>query len=109
MLSFIKQSLLHPRRTGAIAPSSRHLAQAMLEPVDFVHAKHIVELGPGTGVFTRMILKRMRKDAKLTVVELNPDFCNNLTKINDQRLRIINADARDLSSVKHADYVISSL
>lgn len=109
MLSFIKQSILHPRRTGAIAPSSRHLAQAMLEPVDFAHAKHIVELGPGTGVFTRLILRRMRKDAQLTVIELNPLFCKNLKNIRDLRLTIINGDARNLSSVKHADYVISSL
>ncbi len=108
MLEFIKQSIIHPRRTGAIVPSSKNLAQAMLQSVDFSQAKHIVELGPGTGVVTRLILQRMRKDARLTVIELNPVFCQNLKSINDYRMTIINGDVRYMS-VGKADYVISSL
>jgi phospholipid N-methyltransferase len=110
MINFIKQFILHPRRTGAIIPSSPELAKAMLSSVDFKKAKHVVELGPGTGAFTRLMLKRMRKDAKLTVVELNKEFCRELSEINDKRLEIINGDAKNLTKhVTTADYVISGL
>jgi phospholipid N-methyltransferase len=110
MIKFIKQFLLHPRRTGAIMPSSPDLAEAMLEPVDFAKANHIVELGPGTGAFTNLILSRMKKDSKLTVLELNEEFCKQLSKIKDPRLEIINGDALKLSTyIKSTDYIISGL
>ena len=110
MWKFIKQFALHPRRTGAIVPSSPDLAQAMLAPVDFSKAKHIVELGPGTGAFTHVILQRLRKDATLTLVELNENFCKDLARINDPRIKIVNDDARNLTKhITQADYVISGL
>jgi len=110
MLDFLKQFILHPRSIGAIVPSSKSLAEAMLDPIDFARAEHIVELGPGTGAVTKSILRRMGKNATLTVVELNPDFCTMLSAIDDHRLTIVNGDARSLSStVKKADYIISSL
>jgi phospholipid N-methyltransferase len=110
MINFIKQFILHPRRTGAIMPSSPDLAKAMLSSVDFKKAKHIVELGPGTGAFTHLILQKMRKDAKLTLVELNKEFCKELAQINDKRLTIMNEDAQKLSKyATTADYVISGL
>ncbi len=110
MWKFIKQFVFHPRRTGAIVPSSPDLAKAMLAPVDFSKAKQIVELGPGTGAFTHLILKGMRKDARLTVLELNKNFCEELSAIQDSRLTVINGDALQLSKhVSTADYVISGL
>ncbi len=110
MIKFIKQFILHPRRTGAIMPSSPDLAKAMLEPVDFSKAKQIVELGPGTGAFTHLILQKMKNDAKLTLVELNKDFCKELSQKKDSRLTIINDDARNLTKhITQADYVISGL
>src|SRR5690242_10761538 len=36
--------------TASVIPSSRHLASALLRPIDFSRARTIVELGPGTGV-----------------------------------------------------------
>jgi len=110
MWKFIQQFILHPRRTGAILPSGPELVKTMLEPVDFNTAKNIVELGPGTGVFTKEILRRMRPDAKLTALEISPAFCKELSKIEDKRFTVLNADAKRLSkTIKEADYVISGL
>ena len=110
MWKFVKQFILHPRNTGSIVPSSPDLARAMLAPVDFSKANNIVELGPGTGAFTRLILTRMKKDAQLTVLELNEEFCRGLEKIEDSRMKVIHGNAMELSShVKNADYVISGL
>ena len=110
MVNFIKEFILHPKQTGAIMPSSPLLAKAMVAPIHFKTAKHIVELGPGTGAITKEILKRMSPDAQLVVLEISPEFCKELRTWKDKRLIIINADAQHLSRyIKKADYAVSGL
>lgn len=110
MMNFIMQFFKNPIRTGAILPSSPELIKAMVKPIDFKKAKHIVELGPGTGAITREILKQMSPDAKLTALEICPEFCEELKTWKDKRFKVIHADAQHLSKhVKKADYVISGL
>ena len=66
----------HPGTIGAVAASSRKLAQAMvdqtLQPTDRV----IVEYGPGTGAFTQEILSRKSPDATFLAIELHTDFAD---------------------------------
>lgn len=97
-------------------PSSRYLAKKMLQNVDFQKARVIVELGPGTGVFTRKILEQMHEDAKLLVFELNDQFYERLQdEIQDDRLILIHNSAEFIQKFLNdagfldADYVISSL
>ena len=52
----LRAFLAYPVRTGAIAPSSRFLAARMIEDMRLSEAGVVVELGPGTGAFTRAIL-----------------------------------------------------
>jgi phospholipid N-methyltransferase len=70
-VTFLTQFLRHPLATGAIAPSSRHLARAMVAGMDLARARVIIEYGPGTGVFTREILRRRAPDAVFFAVERN--------------------------------------
>lgn len=49
-LSFIKQYITKPRNVGAILPSSKYLANKMIENIDFETANYIVEYGPGTDI-----------------------------------------------------------
>jgi len=110
MWSFVKQFVLHPKQVGSVLPSGPELAGLMIKPIDFKKAKHIVELGPGTGIITEQILKHMRKDATLTVIEINKKFCEHLNKNKDPRLKIIEGDASKLTThVSTADYVVSGL
>ena len=74
--TFLKQFLKEKKMVGSIRPSSRFLTEKMLENVDFNSAKVIVELGPGTGVFTKKIIEKMAEDAVLLVFELNDNFFN---------------------------------
>lgn len=78
MLQFFLQFLKNPRSIGAVAPSGKFLARKMMEPIDFERTKCIVEFGPGTGAFTREIMKRKGKDTKLILIEQNQIFCNRL-------------------------------
>ncbi len=99
-----------------MSPSSRFLAKKMLEDIDFQNVEVIVELGPGTGVFTTRILEQMTLGSKLLVFELNENFFNSLQKkINDPRVILINDSAEKLEEylakydLHAADVVVSSL
>ena len=92
--SFIKQYLKDKKMVGAVSPSSKSLGKKMLSNIDFSKDKLIVELGPGTGVFTDLIINKMADDARLLVFELNDNFYNSLSsRINDPRVKIIHDSA----------------
>ena len=63
----------HPRRVGAIAPSSRRLARLITSEIS-PHSAPVLELGPGTGVFTRALLGRGLAEDQLILVEQDPHF-----------------------------------
>lgn len=76
MIQFIKQFIKHPTKVGAILPSSGYLARRMVEDIDFYSCKNIVEYGPGTGVFTREIIRKKHLDTKFLIIEQNVEFYN---------------------------------
>jgi phospholipid N-methyltransferase len=101
---------------GSIIPSSRFLIRQLLAPIDWHRSRVIVEFGPGVGVITREILKRMRSDATLIAIELNPDFVRHLrTTIDDARVVVIQGSAMGVdeavrrSGATYANYVISGI
>lgn len=113
---FLKQFLKDKKRIGAVSPSSRFLAKKMLDNIDF-SKKVFVELGPGTGVFTRKIVDHILPDATLFVFELHLPFYEKLKEEfgDDQRVILINDSAeriKDYLKEHHfecADVVLSSL
>jgi len=66
------------RATGAVAPSSRALASRVVELAGVRDAKHILELGPGTGPFTAAVQQAMSEDARYLGLELNGMFVKRL-------------------------------
>ena len=72
--SFLREFFKANRMVGSVLPSSRFLSGKMLAPIDFSKSKVVVELGPGTGVFTKALLKAMPQDSQLLVIELNEAF-----------------------------------
>jgi phosphatidylethanolamine/phosphatidyl-N-methylethanolamine N-methyltransferase len=114
--SFVKEFFKEKKQVGAIAPSSRFLMKKMLKPIDFSTAKVIVELGPGNGVFTKGLLKKMLPDAKLFSFELNENFYEHIKKeITDDRLVLLNQSAENIPEVlasygfTKAHFIVSSL
>jgi phospholipid N-methyltransferase len=113
---FLRGFLKHPVMVGAVAPSSRFVIDRMLAPVDWEQTKLFVEYGPGVGTFTRPILDRLAPDAKLIVIDTNPDFIRYLKQtIADTRLIAVNGSAADVTQIiadhgfEHADYIASGL
>lgn len=50
--------MLSPLQIGAVAPSSRNLARAMVDLAQIKEGQVVAELGAGTGAFTREIVER---------------------------------------------------
>src|SRR5262245_20319989 len=73
-LLFARNFLKRPSMLGSLVPSSRFLVNDLLGQVNWGRARVVVEFGPGVGTITQQILKRMRSDAVLIAIELNPDF-----------------------------------
>jgi phospholipid N-methyltransferase len=73
-LSFLRS----PKRTGAIAASSRWLARRMVEEMGLAEARVVVELGPGTGAFTGAIAAAVGPSTRFIAVELNEALARDL-------------------------------
>jgi phospholipid N-methyltransferase len=106
----------HPLMLGSIVPSSRFLIRELLKPVDWEQARVIVEYGPGVGVITAEVLRRMRPDAMLIAIETNPDFVKYLREtIQDERLHVVQASAEAVDEIlqrygqSSASYIISGI
>jgi phospholipid N-methyltransferase len=74
-LSFFKHWLRDPAAVGAVAPSSRYLADAMTDGVEAFDA--IVEVGAGTGVVTESVVRR-HPSARLIIFELGERLASEL-------------------------------
>ena len=61
---FLRSFLRSPRQVGAVLPTSRWAVRAMLDLAPIEHARCVVEMGAGTGPYTREILTRLRPDAR---------------------------------------------
>lgn len=77
-LKFLGSFVRNPRQIGAVMPSSPALAKAMVRGLDVREGQSVVELGPGTGAFTRAILGGLPEGAKYLGIELNTKFVEHL-------------------------------
>ncbi|MGG6897002.1 class I SAM-dependent methyltransferase [Rhizobium sp. BR 315] len=95
-LFFLRQWAMAPLRTAAVAPSGRALARLMTSEITPATGP-VIELGPGTGVFTNALRNRGVAEHNLTLVELNPDFAL-LLKHRFPSARVLQMNAADLSA-----------
>ncbi|MCO6177444.1 class I SAM-dependent methyltransferase [Ciceribacter sp. RN22] len=106
-LLFFKSWLAKPFETAAIAPSSRRLAEAMTAQIE--PRSRVLELGPGTGVFTRALVERGVAERDLLLVERNPVFARLLADRFPDAL-ILTRDAATLPAEAGAcDAAVSGL
>ena len=78
-VEFFMGWLRKPRQTAAIVPSSRFLARQMVCGID-PEGGRVLELGGGTGAFTRAILGTGLQPQMLEVAEINPVFARGLKR-----------------------------
>lgn len=108
--NFLKDGMI-----ASVIPSSSFSVKKLCRNIDFNKDNIIVEYGPGTGVFTKFLLKKMTPQSKLIVIEANKNFVDFLEKIEDPRLSVIHDKAENVVeileqyNVLSADYVISGI
>jgi phospholipid N-methyltransferase len=76
--SFFREFLDHPHQVGAIIPSSDRLSERIVQAVDWSTVQNVIEVGPGTGVATRMIFEYKPPQAKFLAIERSPRFVTHL-------------------------------
>ena len=72
--AFFYKFLVSPRKIGSITPSSAYLTRKMLAGVDWQAVNSIVELGAGTGTFTKYIAAHKRPDCPALIVEQDQEM-----------------------------------
>jgi phosphatidylethanolamine/phosphatidyl-N-methylethanolamine N-methyltransferase len=92
---FFRSWISDPLRVAAIAPSSISLARLITQEIGPSSAP-VLELGPGTGVFTRALLDRGLREDELTLVEYGSEFAT-ILRHRFPRARVLWMDAARLS------------
>jgi phosphatidylethanolamine/phosphatidyl-N-methylethanolamine N-methyltransferase len=111
---FFSAFVRRPLVVGAIAPSSRRLAEAMIPPVDLKSAQTVVELGAGTGAVTQTLRQHIGHRTNLIALELHGGSARRLR----QRFRDLHVISDTAENLRHhldllghhsADCIISGL
>jgi phospholipid N-methyltransferase len=96
--AFTKKFLVKYRQMGAVVPSSKYLARAMVAALpSMTPGKYIIELGAGTGVFTRQLLAD-RPSNPTVAIELDHDLAVTL-RSEYPKATVIEGDASKLSDI----------
>jgi phospholipid N-methyltransferase len=114
---FFKRFLQRPFQIASIVPSSKALVERVASKMDFSQPRVIAEYGPGEGVHSREVARRMTADSHLLLFELDPAFARDLERqfADDPRVHVIHGDAASLPfelkrrGIACCDYILSGI
>jgi phospholipid N-methyltransferase len=120
-IRFFRRWMSAPTQVGAVAPSSPALAAAVTEP--FARRStpaRVLEVGAGTGSFTRRLGELLGPEDRLDICEIDQTFVHMLegqvaalpalkTAKQEGRLRLLHCPVQDIDTADAYDYVISGL
>jgi phospholipid N-methyltransferase len=114
---FFKRFLKRPFQVASIVPSSKALVERVASKMDFSRPRVIAEYGPGEGVHSREIARRMSADSHLLLFELDAAFSRALERqfAGDPRVHVIHGDAASLPyelkrrGITCCDYILSGI
>lgn len=114
---FFKRFLQRPFQVASIIPSSKALVERVANKIDFSAPRVIAEYGPGDGVHSREIARRLLPGSQLLLFELDAAFSRDLKRqfARDPRVCVINGDAASLPDemarrgIPHCDYIVSGI
>lgn len=106
--------LKNPRQVGACCPSSPALCREITSAIGLENASMVAELGPGTGVITAEICRKLKCGATLAAVELDEHLAEGIEE-RFSSIKVFRGCASQLDSMlssqslPRADIVISGL
>lgn len=95
-IAFLRAWISDPVRVAAVALSSDALARIITAEIVASHGP-VIELGPGTGAFTRALIQRGVRENDLVLVEAGSDFARMLS-LRHPRARVVWMDAARLGA-----------
>lgn len=99
---FFRAWLSQPLRVAAVAPSGRALSELITADIS-ADTGPVIELGPGTGAFTRALIERGVQESDLVLIEYGSDFAAHL-RVQFPRARTIQMDAAKLRHIELPDH-----
>ncbi len=99
--TFFRQWLKNPLGIAALSPSGRQLARQMIAELPH-ETRRVIELGGGTGVFTRALIGHGIAPDDLLVLELNEALYQHL-RTRFAGVHVVCGDARELKSIVAED------
>jgi len=99
--TFFRQWLKNPIKMASITPSGQQLAKMMIAELPS-GARRVIELGGGTGVFTRALLAHGIVGDDLMVGELNAELHAHLQRLFP-RVHVVHGDASKLGRIAADD------
>lgn len=92
---FLEAFIREPLTVGAFWPSSAALSRVVADSCEFDPADTVVELGPGTGSFTKLLLERLDERGQLLALEISE---TNIKALRDRipRCKAIHDSAENL-------------
>jgi phospholipid N-methyltransferase len=96
-LGFFQAWLRNPLRVAAVAPSGRALASIITSEISR-DTGPVIELGPGTGAFTRALIARGVREEDLALIEFGSAFAATL-QFHYPRACVLRMDAARLRMV----------
>src|SRR6266849_10879046 len=114
---FFKRFLQRPFQIASIVPSSKALVERVASKMDFTQPRVIAEYGPGEGVHSREIARRMSPNSHLLLFELDPAFSRAFERqfAGDRRVHVVHGDAARLPQELErrgfacCDYILSGI
>jgi phospholipid N-methyltransferase len=97
LTAFARAWFRAPLKVGAIAPSGPVLARAITSEISHSTGP-VLELGPGTGAFTRALLARGVAAENLTLLEYDPKLAK-LLSVRFPGVRVVTSCATKLESL----------
>ena len=114
--SFLKAFLSARKTIGAVKATSRGVARHMARLGGVAEARHVAELGPGTGAITHELLAALPGHGRLVGFEIYEPFLEHLREhVDDARFELLQESAEQVAAYAKReleqgfDAVISSL
>ncbi|TIV98367.1 MAG: methyltransferase domain-containing protein [Mesorhizobium sp.] len=95
---FLRSWVAAPLRVAAIAPSGNALAKIITQDIT-PGIGQVIELGPGTGVFTAKLLERGVRPENLTLIEYGANFTAHL-KSRFPMVHVLRMDAAEVGEIE---------
>ncbi|MBL0927624.1 MAG: methyltransferase domain-containing protein [Phycisphaerales bacterium] len=113
-LRFMREFIRHPRVLGAAFPTSRRMARAMVQDLDWSAIRSAAELGPGTGPITGAIVERLTPGTTFFAIERNHELAR-VFRERFPRVKLYEDDAANIRAicrregVEQLDAVVSAI